>query len=258
MILSKKELKNAFQLVGLKQGDYVIAHTSLSKLGYVIGGPQTVIEALLETVGSEGTIMIPTQSWKNLSPEHGVHGDIPEVEWEKLKEYLPAYDKKITPTNTMGAVAEMFRNWPGTVRSDHPARSFAANGAKAEYLIDNHDLSDIFGQSSPLGKLYELDGKVLLIGVGHDKNTSIHLADVLADYPEKSNETVSSVVTVNGQRKWVEYTTLKVDGKDFVSLGKDFERTNNVMQTSLNGAIITCMSQKALVDFSIEWMEKNR
>lgn len=62
MILSKKELKNAFQLVGLKQGDYVIAHTSLSKLGYVIGGPQTVIEALLETVGSEGTIMIPTQS----------------------------------------------------------------------------------------------------------------------------------------------------------------------------------------------------
>lgn len=158
----------------------------------------------------------------------------------------------------MGAVAEMFRNWPGTVRSDHPARSFAANGAKAEYLIENHDLSDIFGQSSPLGKLYELEGKVLLIGVGHDKNTSIHLADVLADYPEKSNETVSSVVTVNGQRKWVEYTTLKVDGKDFVSLGKDFERTNSVMQTSLNGAIITCMSQKALVDFSIEWMEKNR
>ena len=60
----------------------------------------------------------------------------------------------------MGKIAEMFRLWPGAVRSEHPARSFAAFGANAEYLVKDHDLSNIFGKGSPLDKLYNLDGYV--------------------------------------------------------------------------------------------------
>lgn len=75
----------------------------------------------------------------------------------------------------MGIVAETFRNYPGSIRSDHPARPFCTNGKHAEYLMKDHDLSDIFGESSPLGKLYKLDAKVLFIGVSYDKNTSLHL-----------------------------------------------------------------------------------
>lgn len=70
---------------------------------------QAVIEALIETVGENGTIMMPTQSWKNLDPETGVHGEVDEKDWPLIRENWPAYDKKMTPTNTMGAVAEMFR-----------------------------------------------------------------------------------------------------------------------------------------------------
>ena len=66
---------------------------------------------------------MPTQSWKNLDPETGVHGEVDEKDWPLIRENWPAYDKKLTPTKTMGAVAEMFRQWPGSVRSDHPARS---------------------------------------------------------------------------------------------------------------------------------------
>lgn len=257
-MLVKEDFKKGFQSLGLKTGDTIIVHTSLSKLGYVCGGPQTIIEALLETVGESGTILMPTQSWKNLLPESGVHYEVPEELWDLLKENLPAYDKDITPTNTMGAVAEMFRKWPGAIRSDHPARSFAAKGANAQYLIENHDLSDIFGKQSPIGKLYKLDGKVLLIGVDHDKNTSLHLADVLAKYPNKRNETVSSVMNVNGIRQWVEYETLEVDGEDFIPLGADFERSNPIGQINIGNALVKCMNQRSLVDFAVTWIENNR
>ena len=181
----KSDIVDAIKSADLQRGDSVMVHTSLGKIGYVCGGAQVVIEALIEIVGEEGTIMMPTQSWKNLDPEDGVHGDADETDWDRIRENWPAYNKAITPTNTMGAVAEMFRSWPGTMRSDHPARSVAAWGMNAEYLTKDHDLSDIFGDTSPIGKLYELDGKVLLIGVDYDKNTSIHLADVRAEYPGK-------------------------------------------------------------------------
>lgn len=79
------------------------------------------------------TIMMPTQSWKNLDPQSGVHWDEPKEWWQTIRDYWPAYNKDITPTNTMGAVAEMFRKWPGAMRSNHPARSVAAVGRYAEY-----------------------------------------------------------------------------------------------------------------------------
>lgn len=159
-VILKADIKRKLKEIGLKSGDNVIVHTSLKSMGYVCSGAQAVIEALIETVGENGTIM--------------------------------------TPTNTMGAVAEMFRQWPGSVRSDHPARSICAWGKNAAYLTQNHDLSDIFGESSPLAKLYALNGKVLLLGTGYNKNTSMHLADVRADYAGKHMCIEHSAIWENG------------------------------------------------------------
>lgn len=257
-IVLKKDLKEGFQKLGLKEGDNVIVHTSLSSMGFVCGGAQVVIEALLETVGANGTIMMPTQSWKNLDPEAGVHWEEPKEWWQLIRDNWPAYDKDITPTNTMGAVAEMFRKWPGTMRSSHPARSFAAKGENAEYLLKDHDLCDIFGEESPLGKLYALDGKVLLLGVGYDKNTSIHLADVRAEYPGKHYGRESSAMMVNGKREWVTYETLVVDGEDFEQIGQAFEDTEDVAWVNIGNARAVCMSQRKIVDFAVKWIEDNR
>ena len=257
-IVLKKDILEALSEVGVSKGQDVMVHTSLSSLGFVCGGAQVVIEALLETVGSEGTIMMPAQSWKNLDPSSGVHWEEPEDWWLLIRENWPAYDKDITPTNTMGAVAEMFRRWPGALRSNHPARSVSAWGLNAEYLTANHDLSDIFGDSSPIGKLYDLDGMVLLIGVGYDKNTSLHLADARAEYPGKHNSIEHSAVMENGCRVWKRYETLYVDGNDFNEIGEAFENTCTVHKTMLGNGTVRLMKQRELVDFAVRWMEENR
>jgi aminoglycoside 3-N-acetyltransferase len=251
-------IKTALKDIGIQKGQAVMVHTSLSSLGYVCGGARSVIEALLESVGVEGTIMMPTQSWKNLDPSTGVYWQEPKEWWPVIREYIPAYDKRITPTNTMGAVSEMFRQWPGTLRSDHPARSVAAWGRYAQYLTENHDLSDIFGDSSPIGRLYELDGSVLLVGVGYDKNTSLHLADIRAEYPSKHMVTESSAIQLNGQRIWKSYETVAVDGEDFPAIGEAFEQTGNVRHVPLGNGMLSMMRQRVLVDFAVKWIEENR
>lgn len=257
-IVLKEDVIQALTAVGVRPGQSIMVHTSLSSLGFVCGGAQTVIEALMECVGGEGTIMMPSQSWKNLDPETGVHGEEPEEWWQIIRDHWPAYDKAITPTNTMGAVAEMFRRWPDVLRSDHPARSVAAWGKHAEYLTRDHDLSNIFGDGSPVGKLYELDGYVLLIGVGYDKNTSLHLADARAVYPGKHQTTEHSAVMVDGQRKWVAYETLYVDGKDFEEIGEAFERQRKGREEPLGCGRLRLMRQRELVDFAVEWIGKHR
>lgn len=257
-IVVRQDILHALAQIGVKKGQTVMVHTSLSSLGFVCGGAQVVIEALLEQVGSDGTIMMPTQSWKNLDPTAGVHWQEPENWWPIIRENWPAYDRRITPTNTMGAVAEMFRLWPGTLRSDHPARSVAANGRYAEYLTREHDLSNIFGEDSPIGKLYQLDGYVLLIGVGYDKNTSLHLADVRATYPGKHQITEHSAVMENGKRIWKAYETLYVDGEDFPAIGQAFEEKCIVKKATLGNAQMTFMRQRELVDFAVRWIEANR
>lgn len=257
-ILVKDDICRAFKKVGVCQGQTIMVHTSLNSLGFVCGGPQIVIEALIECVGEEGTIMMPAQSWKNLDPEAGVHWEEPEEWWQIIRDNWPAYDKEITPTNTMGAVAEMFRRWPGALRSDHPARSVSAYGKYAAYLTENHDLSNIFGEGSPVGKLYELDGYVLLIGVGYDKNTSLHLADERAEYPGKHLVTEHSAVMVNGKREWKAYQTLYVDGEDFEEIGAAFESMGKTKREPLGNSSICLMRQRDVVDFAVEWIGKNR
>lgn len=257
-LIVKEDVIEALKRVGVMQGQTIMVHTSLSKLGFVCGGAQTIIEALLECVGNQGTIMMPTQSWKNLDPESGVYWEEPKEWWQTIREHIPAYNKYITPTNTMGAVAEMFRLWPGALRSDHPARSVAALGKYAGYLTEGHDLSNIFGDGSPIGKLYELDGYVLLIGVGFDKNTSLHLADARAEYPGKHDTTESSAVMIDGERVWKSYQTLYVDGEDFEEIGTAFERLGRTKREKLGNGSICLMRQREVVDFAVEWIQNNR
>lgn len=258
VILTKEDLIKQLRACGVAEGQAIFVHTSLKSLGFVVGGAETLIRALLEIVGEEGTLMMPSQTWKNLDPSTGVHWEEPEEWWPIIRAHWPAYDKDITPSLNMGAVAEMFRKWPGAERSDHPARSVAAVGKYAEFLTKEHDLSNIFGDNSPIDKLYQLDGYVLLIGVGHNKNTSLHLAEYRANFPGKRFTNESSAVMVDGRREWVTYRTQVVDDEDFVKLGSIYEKEKNIKIHKVGNADIRFMKQRPLVDWAVEWMKKNR
>lgn len=132
-------------------------HSSLSALGYVEGGADTVVDALLEAVGPNGTVMVPTFN-------HGA---------------AEVYDWRNTPSSN-GAVTEALRRRAEARRSVHPTHPYAAIGPHAEYLVEGHLDVDTFDRKSPLGKLADLGGLVLLLGVGMRANTAAHVGEWMA------------------------------------------------------------------------------
>jgi aminoglycoside 3-N-acetyltransferase len=257
--LTAESLAAGFRACGVEPRQTVIVHTSLRSLGWVVGGAQAYIQALLHTVGSAGTVMMPTQSWRNLDPASGAHQGVPEAWWPLIREHWPAYDPATTPTNGVGVVAELFRTWPGALRSDHPTRSFAAFGPNAERLLASHALEEPFGDDSPVGQLYALDGSVLLVGVSHESNTSLHLAEERARYRSKRSVQESSAVLVNGVRQWITYSSPNLlDSHDFAELGAAYEAEHGIAPMRIGQATVRFLRQRPLVDWAVTWLEDHR
>lgn len=256
--LTAESLSEKLRACGLAEGQTVLVHMAMSKLGWVIGGAHAVILALLAAVGESGTIMMPTISNSNTDPSEWQHPPVPEAWWQLIRDHTPAYDPLITPTRNMGTVAELFRTYPGTIRSGHPSFSMAARGPNAEVLTDDHELEADTGDRSPVGRLYELDGHVLLLGVEHWNNTSLHLAEYRANWPGKFTVPSASAMLVNGKREWVSYNAQGTYGDDFGEVGAAFDSTHHIEVHQIHDAPVRFFRQRLLVDFAIDWMEQHR
>ncbi len=256
--LTVTSLSEQLRACGLVEGQSVLVHMAMSKLGWIIGGAEAVILALLAVVGDTGTIMMVTNSSNNTDPDEWQHPPVPEEWWQTIRDHTPAYNPLTTPTRGLGVVPELFRTWPGVLRSAHPAFSLAALGPQAEYLVAGHALSEDTGDRSPVGKLYELDGHVLLLGVDHWNNTSLHLAEFRANYPGKRNLRTGSAMLVNGRRQWVAYETLDTNPDDFGEIGAAFDKAHNIAIQQINGAPVRFFRQRLVVDFAVKWLEQHR
>ena len=258
MPLTVTSLAGQLRANGLAEGQTVLVHVAMSKLGWIAGGAEAVILALLEAVGESGTIMMTTLSSANTDPRDWQHPPVPESWWQTIRDHTPAYNPLTTPTRGMGRVPELFRTWPGALRSAHPAFSDAALGPSAGYLVAEHDLREDIGDRSPLGKLYELNGHVLLLGVGHGNNSSLHLAEHRADYPGKRYGRTGSAMLVDGQRQWVTYETLDTYADDFGEIGAAFDMAHGIEVGWIGNAEVRFFRQRPLVDFGVAWMEAHR
>lgn len=243
---------------GMETGQTVLVHMAMSKLGWIVGGAQAVIDAFLRVLGPTGTLMMPTHSADNTDPAQWQHPPVPESWWPVIRENTPAFDPQRTPTRMMGRVPELFRTWPGVRRSSHPVGSFAAFGPNAVLLTASHSLENEFGPDSPIGKLYELDGYILLLGVDHGNNTSLHMAEHRANWPSKTYLTQGSAIVVEGQRQWISYTALDLNDDDFATLGDAYEAEHGIPRGHVGQAEVRFMRQRPLVDYGVTWMERNR
>lgn len=180
MEISQRELTQHLLALGVRRGGMLVVHTAFSAVAPVEGGPAGLIAALRDALGPEGTLVMPSMSDDDEHP----------------------FDVARTPCRGMGIVADTFWRMPGVLRSDNP-HAFAAIGPRAAEITRPHPLAVPHGSDSPPGRALDLGGQVLLLGVGHDANTTVHVAENLAGVRYGIDHYVT--VLENGAPKRVAY-----------------------------------------------------
>ena len=163
--MTADRLAGGLTALGVRPGGVLMVHSSLKSLGFVPGGPETVIAGLRKALGPEGTLVMPTHTW----------------EW--MGKGLRTFDAQKTPS-CVGTITEVFRGLPGVVRSLHPTHSVAAIGARADWIVEGHEnAATPCGEGTPYAKVIEEGGQILFLGCGLDRNTAFHTLEALANVP---------------------------------------------------------------------------
>ncbi len=173
-------LTEQLRALGVTPGGVVVVHCAFSRIGPVDKGPEGLVAALRAAIGPEGTLVMPSMADDDDRP----------------------FTKEETPCRAMGVVADTFWRLPGVLRADSP-HAFAAAGPEAARITAPQPVDVPHGLDSPVGRAYELDGQVLLLGVGHDGNTTVHLAESLAGVRYRCQQ--RAVVWRDGQPAAIEY-----------------------------------------------------
>lgn len=224
-MIDRRRLEADLADSGLRPGMSVLVHCSMRRIGWVEGGAAALREALLDVLGENGTLVVPTQttSMSDTSMEfQRAIADLDDEDRELHLKLLQGFDPLTTPSERMGALAESVRTHPRARRSAHPTTSFAAVGRQAAAFCAAHPLECLLGADSPLGKLRDNDGNVLLLGVGYDKCTAFHLGEEAAFHWERSYRCKIGDA-------WNDFQGFPHEDRDFAVLGARFEADHAAM-----------------------------
>ncbi|WP_299536957.1 aminoglycoside N(3)-acetyltransferase [uncultured Streptomyces sp.] len=247
--------------LGVRPGGALLVHASLRAVGPVAGGARAVVEALRTALGGAGTLVVPSFTPEN-SDTSRAHlarlAALPESGHAALLAAMPPFGPS-TPAPGMGRLAETVRLTPGAVRSAHPQTSFTALGPAATRLTCRHHEDCHLGEDSPLARLYEEDGRALLLGTGFGSFSAFHLAEYRV--PDPPRRTYRCVVIRDGRRTWWSYEDVALDDDDFAALGADFLRTaapGAVRGGRVGAAVSRLVPVREAVDFALDRFKNGR
>ncbi len=252
---AKEDLLNDLKRLGIRPGDGIFVHSSMKAIGYTVGGPRTVVEALLQSVAERGLIAMPGFSTDAYFPPDLEKADLSPEDIEWIENAVPGFDPHRSPTSGVGIVAETFRTWPDTHRSAHPAVSVCLNGADAAHYASDHSLAWATGEHSPIGRLLNRPStKILLIGVGWNRCTPLHTAETFA----KHRRTKTRRMKTGGSKgKWVEEPDVADDvNRLFPAVGAAFEQTGAVTFGTFGAAQCRVCNLKDLIEFASVWIDR--
>ncbi len=229
--VTKRDIIGGLKRLGLACGDHVIVHASLSSFGRVTGGADSVIDALLEVVGPDGTVVVPT---------FGINDKV--------------FDPAQSETN-LGVIPQTFWKRKGARRSRNPLASVAAIGSNADRLVENHaDAKTAHGKGTPYYRLYELGGKILLLGVDQDRSTFLHTAEELARLPYLK-PTKGSFIDSSGKTRTKTWSHFPGPHRDFIGLQNWFEQAHLVRKTTIGSCRAQLMPCREVLNALLERLE---
>jgi aminoglycoside 3-N-acetyltransferase len=263
--VTRSALAADLRRLGIREGGVVMVHTRMSAIGWVVGGAETVVRALLDALGPEGTLAAYA-SWEDhryrveeWPPEHrAAYAAEPPV-------FDPATSEAV---REHGRVPERLRTWPGAARSAHPEASVVAVGPRARWLTERHPADDGYGPGSPFARLVEAEGQVLVLGAPLDTVTLLHHAEAIARAPGKRMVTYRVPVAAGGRVRVREFTDIETSEGAFAyeRLGLGEDAFAAIARAALEAGIgargvagdARChlFPAPALAAFAVAWMEE--
>jgi len=251
---TRSSLASDLAAIGLAAGDAVLVHAALRRVGPIVGGPDVIVDALVDVLGPDGTIL-GYCDWQ-LADE--VRDD------PAMREHIPAFDPhRSRATRENGFWPELLRTTPGARRSANPGASMAALGGRADWFTADHAMDYGYGRQSPLGKLVEAGGKVLMLGAPLDAMTLLHHAEHVADFPNKRIKRYETPILVDGRKVWRWFeefdTSDPPDGLPddyFATIVEAFLATGKGQRGTIGAAPSVLVPAPDIVAFGVRWLEQ--
>ncbi|MFC1892143.1 aminoglycoside N(3)-acetyltransferase, partial [Thermodesulfobacteriota bacterium] len=239
--------------VGLCAGMEVMVHSSMRCLGYVVNGALDVIDAILDIIGNDGTLLMPAHTGQLTDPVDWQQPPVPEKYVDTIRQCMRPFDPKTTPVRNRGLIAQTFLTYPYVFRSSHMLNSVAAKGKMAAFFTEVHDLHASEGMNSPIGRLYEREGYILLIGVGLNSCTAIHLAEFIMDvYYLRDSQLKVLIKADDGINKFVRLERYPSTSDFFNKLLPELRNRNMLKEVAFGSGRLSLLPVKELVELAME------
>ena len=245
----------AFRTLGLKEGDTIELHGSLRAIGLVSGGPNTIIDALLKVLSHEGTLLMAAQYSTNSEPALWEHPPVDIEAFETIRATHPPYKGRESYLRWMGSFAQVLQLKDQTLFSDHPSMAAMALGKQAKWLTMDQPLTPAFGLGSPFEKALQLKSKALLIGVGYDVLTGLHVAEALSK--KRPYHLESATILTNNQPKRIKFLDYEYESDIFSAIGSEYEKTHTVPSIPLGNAVIKLIDMPSLHEFALAYFKEH-